>query len=219
MYYVDEDIYFEASEFANNLANEVSSYTDLPIYRVKCMHVKKYMQNIEDVDFLEIEFEEHLTELIIGSIAKIYGEVLITINKNTMYERKWFTTMHEVAHYFFDLITLEDGMSLSDMVTDEGYLPEDLPREYRANVTASILMANDEALAYAINKFKCYHSVCNYFYMSKAALQNRLVEHLVYVKNCSPQYAFSLVSNYRYSDGTHFKKIFFNRQDTVQIRD
>nr|WP_308168004.1 ImmA/IrrE family metallo-endopeptidase [Enterococcus innesii] len=217
MNYVDEDIYFEASNFANEFVKEISKYIGLPVYRVKCMHVKQYMEEVEEVDFLEVEFEEHLNGIVIGSIAKIFGEVLITINKNTIYPRKWFTTMHEVGHYFFDLITLKDGMSLSDMVTDEGYLPEDLPREYRANVIASVLMANDEALIYAINKFKCYHSVCNYFYMSKAALQNRLVEYLVYIKNCAPRYAFSLVNNYRYCDGVQFKKIFFNQQDTVQI--
>ena len=219
MNYVDEDIYFEASNFANELVKEISEYIGLPVYRMKCMHVKQYMEEVEDVDFLEVEFEEHLNGIVIGSIAKIYGEVLISINKNSIYPRRCFTSMHEVGHYFFDLIDLEDGMSLSDMVTDEGYLPEDLPREYRANVTASILMANDEALIYAVKKFKCYKSVCNYFYMSKAALQNRLLEHLVYIKNCTPSYAFTLVSNYRYSDGTQFKKIFFNQQDSIQIID
>ncbi len=51
MNYVDEDIYFEASNFANEFVKEISKYIGLPVYRVKCMHVKQYMEEVEEVDF------------------------------------------------------------------------------------------------------------------------------------------------------------------------
>lgn len=209
MNYVNEGLYFEASNLANSLSKDVGRYYNLPVEKVKCFHIQEYIEQVEDVEFLNIDFGTHLNKLMVGSIAKVYDEVLVSINKNVMLERQLFTSMHEIGHFYFDLPDLEKGSPLSDMLSEDGYFPEDLPREYRANVTASVLMANDEALRYAINRFPSYQNVCNYFYMSKAALQNRLVEYLSYVQNCTSQYAFSLVNDYRYSDGKKFRNVFF----------
>ena len=45
-----------------------------------------------------------------------------------------------------------------------GYLMEDFPKEYRANVGASMLMANDQALFYALKNFIHSKKLHNTFY-------------------------------------------------------
>ncbi len=56
------------------------------------------------------------------------------------------------------------------------YFPEDLPKEYRANAGASILMANDTAFHYVIKKFNSFKEVTNYFFMSKSTLRNKIID-------------------------------------------
>ena len=128
----------------------------------------------------------------LGSTTKI-------LNKNLMYERRNFTSMHEVVHLYKDIPYAEEGHTFSDMI----------PKEYRANVGASALMANDLALKYALNKFSSFEKVAKYFFMSKAALSNRLIEYLIFVKNCHPNYAHYLVNKYRYRREHEFLTLFY----------
>ncbi|MEQ7244729.1 ImmA/IrrE family metallo-endopeptidase [Enterococcus avium] len=138
----------------------------------------------------------------LGSTTKI-------LNKNLMYERRNFTSMHEVVHLYKDIPYAEEGHTFSDMISENGYSSEDLPKEYRANVGASALMANDLALKYALNKFFSFEKVAKYFFMSKAALSNRLIEYLIFVKNCHPNYAHYLVNKYRYRREHEFLTLFY----------
>ncbi|WP_086328118.1 toxin [Enterococcus faecium] len=55
------------------------------------------------------------------------------------------------------------------------YLLENCEKELRANVSVSILMANNRALPYALRNFD---EVANYFFLSKAALQKRILQYL-----------------------------------------
>lgn len=209
MSFIDEGIYFEASNLANGLAKEVARAYNIPIYCVNCRYIRKYVEEFEGISFLEVSFGKHLDQMLLGAISKVFGEIIISINKTVMYERKLFTSMHEVGHFYFDLEDLNAGNQLTDMINENGYLPEDFAREYRANVTASVLMANDEALKYAIRKFKTIKEVANYFFMSKSALRIRLREYLIYHLGCSPNYAFRLVNDYVYSNGQLFKTVFY----------
>ncbi|EMF0102568.1 ImmA/IrrE family metallo-endopeptidase [Enterococcus hirae] len=145
----------------------------------------------------------------LGSTTKILNEVLITINRNLMCERRNFTEMHEVVHLYKDIPYANEGYTFSDMISENGYFSEDLPKEYRANVGASILMANDLALKHAVIKFNSFEEVAKYFFMSKAALFNRLTEYLIFNKNCHPDYARCLINKYRYKNNKDFLNIFF----------
>ena len=209
MDFIEEELYFEAVDLANKVAKEAGNHCSVPIERTKCFHVKQYLEEIEDVEFLEVSFGGHLDTMMLGAITKARNEIMICLNRRTMYERRMFTAMHETSHYYFDLPNLCDGMTLNDMIDGQGYSSEDLPREYRANVGASVLMANDTALLHAISFLRSYQELCDYFYMSKAAMQNRLLEYLIYIKKCTRNYAYVLVNDYRYSSGREFKSIIF----------
>ncbi|MGM0125740.1 hypothetical protein IGI37_003140 [Enterococcus sp. AZ194] len=209
MDYVDAGLYFEASDIANELCHEAAAYLSKPIERINCFDVKLYVEEIEEVEFIEVTFKKHLRKMMLGSTSKIAGETFISINAELMLERKNFTCMHEVIHYYRDIPYEKENHTFSDMIEENGYLPEDYPKEYRANVGAGILMANDEALQYALTKFDNFGKVANYFFISKAALFNRLRDYLVYIQNCSPSYAASLVTKYKYGQSKDFFQAFF----------
>lgn len=207
MNFIDEELYFEASNLANRICEEVASEFDIPIHKVKNVHIKNYMEQVKNIAFIDVSFGDHLDNLLLGSISKVFGEIIISINKTMIWERRLFTCMHEIGHFYFDLDSLNAGNQLTDMMNEDGYLPDDLPREFRANVTASVLMSNDSALRFSIQKFNSFNKIAEYFCMSKSALRVRLTEYLMYHFNCSPNYSYQLVNDFVYSDGREFRKI------------
>ncbi|EJC3746413.1 ImmA/IrrE family metallo-endopeptidase [Enterococcus faecium] len=198
MDFIREELYFEAVDFANKLAHEVSVYYSKNIEKIKCFDIEDYIIEKDIAEIIYYDFKKQLRDKMLGSTTKILNEVLITINKNLMCERRNFTEMHEIVHLYKDIPYAKEGHTFSDMISENGYFSEDLPKEYRANVGASVLMANDLALKYALNKFSSFEEVAKYFFMSKAALFNRLTEYLIFIKNCHPVYARCLVNEYRY---------------------
>lgn len=208
--FINEELYFEATNLTNELINEVSYFSSKKIEEVKCFDIEDYVKKIEDVEFCDYPFQKQLKKNMLGSITKVYDEIIITTNENLVLERKNFTKMHEIIHYYRDIPNISDCHSLSDMISENGYLVEDLPKEYRANVGASILLANEQALLYAIQKFHSFHQVADYFFMSKSALHNRLKEYLIFVCNCSPQNAYKLVYEYRMGNNNNFFNTFYS---------
>lgn len=208
--YVDSGLYFEASDIANELCNEAAAYLSKPIERVNCFDVKTYVEEVEDIEFIEVTFKKHLRKMMLGSTSKIAGEIFISINAELMIERKNFTCMHEIIHYYRDIPYEQENHTFSDMIEENGYLSEDFPKEYRANVGASILMANDQALQYALKKFETFEEVARYFFMSKAALFNRLSDYLIYVHNCTPSYSRTLINHYKFGRKNDLFQVFFS---------
>lgn len=211
MDFISEELYFEAFNLSNELIKEVAYYSSKNIEQVKCFDIEKYVKEVEDVEFVEYTFQKQLKNRMLGSTSKVYDEIIIATNKDLILQRKNFTKMHEIIHYYRDIPYINtETHTFSDMISENGYFPEDLPKEHRANVGASILMANDAALHYALKKFHSFKEVADYFFMSKSALRNRIIEHLIYINNCTPQYAFSLFNDYFFCSGKKFRRIFFN---------
>lgn len=207
--FIREELYFEAVDFANKLAYEVSLYYSKNIEKIKCFDIEGYIIEKDIAEIIYYDFKKQLRDKMLGSTTKILNEVLITINRNLMCERRNFTEMHEVVHLYKDIPYANEGYTFSDMISENGYFSEDLPKEYRANVGASVLMANDLALKHAVIKFNSFEEVAKYFFMSKAALFNRLTEYLIFNKNCHPDYARCLINKYRYKNNKDFLNIFF----------
>ncbi|PZL72167.1 toxin [Enterococcus plantarum] len=211
MDFINEELYFEAFNLANELTKEVAYYCSKKVEEVKCFDIEKYVNEVEDIEFIDYSFKKQLKNKMLGSTSKVYGEVIITTNKNLMLERKNFTKMHEIIHFYRDIPYVSESHTFSDMVIENGYFPEDIPREYRANVGASILLANDRALLVALKKFSSFYQVADYFFMSKSALQNRLKEHLIFICNCTPKHAFQLVYNYRIGNNKEFFQVIYSK--------
>lgn len=209
MNYFDESLYFEAANIANDLARKAAALLDKDLTQIKCYDIQKYVEQTENVVFTSYDFGSKLREIMLGSTSEIDGVIVIATNKSVIVERKNFSEMHETMHVYCDVKGGAVPHAFTDMILEDGYLSEDEPKEYRANIGASVLMSNDEALKYALRKFKNFDEVANYFFMSKAALMNRLKDYLVFVQNCTPEYAFRLCSAFRYGRSSEFFRIFY----------
>lgn len=194
---VSEGLYFEAADLANELSEEVSYYCSKKMEHVKCYDIENYVNEVEDVEFIDYDFKDNLSKKMLGSITKVHGEIIITTNQHLMLERKNFTKMHEIIHYYKDVPYLGESHAFSDMILEDTYLPEDY-KKLRANIGASILMANDRALPYALKKFRNFNEVANYFFMSKAALRKRILQYLEFTGGYTSEEAYKLFKNYYY---------------------
>ncbi|MDT2101272.1 ImmA/IrrE family metallo-endopeptidase [Enterococcus faecalis] len=206
--FIRDELYFEAFNLANELVKEVACYSSKKLEQIKCFDIENYVKKIENVEFVEYNFKKQLNKKMLGSTSKVYDEIIITTNKNLILERKNFTKMHEVIHYYRDIPDITcDCHTFSDMILANGYFQKDIPKEYRANVGSSILMANDVALSFAFKKFHSFQEIAQYFFMSKSALRNRIIEHLIYIHSYTPQHARLIFNNYYYKGDNFLRSI------------
>lgn len=210
MNFFDEDTYWEASVVANKIAQEAAGYFNIDVKRVKNNHIKSFVENTKDVLYLEYNFGNHLGKMMLGSTQKINGVTVVAVSKKSIVERRFFSEMHETMHVYCDPITENSGRAFSELIIEGGYLPEDEFIEKRANYGASILMANDEALLDGLKMFQRFEQVANYFFMSKSAFSNRLVSYLVFNRNCTPNYAYKLLQNYKRGNNLEFFKVVYS---------
>lgn len=207
MDFFDEEAFRDATFVANSIARRTADYYDIEVKDVKNFHIKEFVENDKLAIYAEHYFKPPLDKLMLGSTQKVEGIIVLAVNALSMVERKFFSEMHETIHAYCDPIKENDGRAFSDLLLEEGYLPEDEYIEKRANFGAGILMANDEALIYGINKFRNFLHTANFFFMSKGAYKNRLRAFLVFERDCTPQYAFQLVHKYEIGYGLEFYKI------------
>ncbi|EGP4822338.1 ImmA/IrrE family metallo-endopeptidase [Enterococcus faecium] len=195
---ISEELYFEAADLANELSEEVGYYCSKKMEHVKCYNIESYVNEVENVEFIDYDFKDNLSKKMLGSITKVHGEIIITTNQHLMLERKNFTKMHEIIHYYRDVPYIGESHAFSDMILEDTYLPEDYEKELRANIGASILMANDQALPCALRKFRNFDEVANYFFMSKAALRKRILQYLEFTGGYTSDEAYRLFKKYYY---------------------
>lgn len=207
MDFYDEDAYREASFIANLIAQRTADFYDIEVKDVKNFHIKKFVEEDKLAVYVEHNFKPPLNRIMLGSTQLVEGVIVLAVNKLTMVERRFFSEMHETIHAYCDPIKENNGRAFSDLLMEEGYLPEDEFIERRANIGAGILMANDEALIFGINKFGNFIHTANFFFMSKGAFRNRLRSYLVFERNCTPQYAYQLVQKYEIGCRSDFYKI------------
>ncbi|TRZ33255.1 toxin [Enterococcus avium] len=207
MDFYDEDAYREASFVANSIAKRTADFYGIEVKDVKNFHIKNFVEEDKLAIYVEHYFKPPLDRIMLGSTQMVEGVIVLAVNKLSMIERRYFSEMHETIHAYCDPIKENGGRAFSDLVTEEDYLAEDEFTEKRANCGAGILMANDEALIYAINKFRNFYRTANFFFMSKGAYRNRVRTFLVFERDCTPQYAYKLVHKYECGFGSDFYRI------------
>lgn len=207
MDFYDEDAFRDATFVANSIAQRTADFYGIEVKDVKNFHIKEFVEEDKLAIYAEHYFKPPLDKLMLGSTQKVEGIIVLAVNALSMVERKFFSEMHETIHAYCDPIKENDGRAFSDLLLEEGYLPEDEFIEKRANFGAGILMANDEALIFGINKFRNFLRTANFFFMSKGAFKNRLRAFLVFERDCTPQYAYKLVHKYENGFGTDFYRV------------
>ena len=85
---ISEELYFEAADLANELSEEVGYYCSKKMEHVKCYDIESYVNEVENVEFIDYDFKDNLSKKMLGSITKVHGEIIITTNQHLMLERK-----------------------------------------------------------------------------------------------------------------------------------
>lgn len=166
-------MYLEVSDLANDIANKAAKHLSKKVEYVRCSDIEQYMTEVENIEFIDYKFKNNLNKLLLGSISKVQDEFIITTNKNLSDEYKNFTKMH-------------------DIILQKDYLPEDFDKEVAADIGAGILMVNDQALRYALKKFKKFNDISNYFNMSKSAFRVRTIQYLEFNEKFTYNTAYKL---------------------------
>lgn len=180
-----DGLYYEVSDLANDIANKAAKHLSKKVEYIRCSDIEQYMTEVENIEFIDYKFKNNLNKVLLGSISKVQDEFIITTNKNLSDEYKNFTKMHEIIHYYRDYSYLSKSHAFSDFISQKDYLPEDFDKEVAADIGAGILMANDQALKYALSKFKNINKLTNHFSMSNATLKVRIMQYLEFTENYS----------------------------------
>lgn len=173
-----DGLYFEVSDLANDIANKVAKYLSKKVEYIKCCDIEQYMTEVKNIEFIDYKFKNNLSKVLLGSISKIQDEFIITTNKNLSDEYKNFTKMHEIIHYYRDYSYISKSHAFSDFILQKDYLPEDFDKEVAADIGAGILMANDQALSYAIKIYNNFDEISKYFFMNRKVLRTRIIQYL-----------------------------------------
>lgn len=75
-----EEFYFEVVDFVNEFLEEVSYYCLKKMEYVKCYDIESYVNEVENVEFIDYDFKDNLSKKMFGFIIKVYGEIIIIIN-------------------------------------------------------------------------------------------------------------------------------------------
>lgn len=193
-----DGLYYEVSDLANDIANKAAKHLSKKVEYVRCTDIEQYMTEVEKIEFIDYKFKNNLNKLLLGSISKVQDEFIITTNKNLSDEHKNFTKMHEIIHYYRDYSYLSKSHAFSDFISQKDYLPEDFDKEVAADIGAGILMANDQALKYALRKFKKFDEIENHFDMNRSILKTRIMQHLEFNENYSYDKANKILKQYLY---------------------
>lgn len=190
-----DGLYYEVSDLANDIANKAAKHLSKKVEYIRCSDIEQYMTEVENIEFIDYKFKNNLNKVLLGSISKVQDEFIITTNKNLSDEYKNFTKMHEIIHYYRDYTYLSESHAFSDFILQKDYLPEDFDKEVAADIGASILMANDHALTYALKIFRNFEEVSNYFFMSKSVLKKRILQYLEFSKGYTLRESYRLYKN------------------------
>jgi len=185
-------LYLEVSDLANDIANKAAKHLSKKVEHVRCTGIEQHMTEVEKIEFIDYKFKNNLNKLLLGSISKVQDEFIITTNQNLSDEYKNFTKMHEIIHYYRDYTYLSKSHAFSDFILQKDYLPEDFYKEVAADIGAGILMVNDQALRYALKKFKIFNDISNYFNMSKSAFRVRTIQYLEFNEKFTYNTAYKL---------------------------
>lgn len=196
---LDYDTYFEYHDQSYQVIEKVADYYRLELKDLRWDHYRDYAIDVENIKIVPYGFGHVSSKLLSANILKMGDAVGISYNTSMVDGRQRFSILHEIGHFFFDLNQEEYRQGFSELLNGSGYSEEDMPREQRANVFASLAMANNEALRECLKNGMSFSKMCNEFQLSNAALYVRLFDLLTKLFRLNPNIARQAVNSYRYS--------------------
>lgn len=195
---LDYDTYFEYHDQSYEVIEKVAHYYGLELKDIRWDHFRDYVIDVENVKIVPYDFGNVSSKLFSANILKMGNAVGISYNISMVYGRQRFSILHEIGHYFFDFNQDDYRQGFSELLNGQGYQEEDIPKEYRANVFASLAMANNEAIRNSLNSGMTFYELCREFELSNAALYVRLLDLLTMLFRLNHNIARQAVNSYRY---------------------
>lgn len=193
---IDYDAYEEASAEVYKAIKIVAKYYNLELVQLKWSHFYNFTKDILQVHFVKYPLKTELSKIFSGCIIPLEGIITIAYNTNVSLPRRFFTICHEITHRFCDMEDIQKTRGFEDYLEISSIDPKEDFIEYRANVGASLLMCNNEALAIQLASGRNFFQIAEFFYMSQAAMYNRLIEFSVYQIGINPYQSKEIVGKF-----------------------
>lgn len=203
---IDYDAYDEASADVYKAIKIVAKYYNLELVQLRWNHFFNFTKDVLQVHFVKYPLKTELGKIFSGCIIPLEGIITIAYNANVSLPRRFFTICHEITHRFCDMEDIQKARGFEDYLEVSSIDPKEDFIEYRANVGASLLMCNDEALSIQLSGRRNFLQLADFFYMSQAAMYNRLIEFCVYKIKINPYQAKDVVRNFTMGDSEFFSK-------------
>lgn len=216
MYPEELEKYLEIQQISQNLSKTISDHYHIKETQIRWQNVTDFFKDTKKITISPLNKNQF--NKLINSSYGIYGLTIINkylsivyYNDTSIPSRQHFTILHELSHIQLHSNTMNE--TYSSLITSNDYSDDDQVKEQEANILASQLIINDNALCQYINNGFTFNQICKEFEISREALKNRIKNHLKYyhIKNnidhCDENkmiknpFSYAIIITTRYIDG------------------
>ncbi len=214
---VDSNVYNKCLNLANELLNQISAQSQIPVSKIFPKDIILYFESNYDINFSFFEskkneiiykdlvqnpdfiiLDDSLVNRTSGLTIPKKDRTLIFINQSMPLTRIKFTILHELTHLYFH--KLEDNKKVFTSKFSGKYSDDVLPFEDEANIIASLLFCSTPKLEMLLTRNYSFDKIKSITGMSIKGLHSRLLNFLHHILGLSNSKALGLVLKLRDND-------------------
>ncbi|WP_374788108.1 ImmA/IrrE family metallo-endopeptidase [Lactococcus lactis] len=214
---VDSNVYNKCLNLANELLNQISAQSQIPVSKIFPKDIILYFESNYDINFSFFEskkneiiykdlvqnpdfiiLDDSLVNRTSGLTIPKKERALIFINQSMPLTRIKFTILHELTHLHFH--KLEDNKKVFTSKFSGKYSDDVLPFEDEANIIASLLFCSTPKLEMLLTRNYSFDKIKSITGMSIKGLHSRLLNYLHHILGLSNSKALELVLKLRDND-------------------
>ncbi|MGN8064990.1 ImmA/IrrE family metallo-endopeptidase [Lactococcus lactis] len=214
---VDSNVYNKCLNLANELLNQISAQSQIPVSKIFPKDIILYFESNYDINFSFFESKKNeiiykdlvqnpdfiildnsLVNRTSGLTMPKKERALIFINQSMPLTRIKFTILHELTHLHFH--KLEDNKKVFTSKFSGKYSDDVLPFEDEANIIASLLFCSTPKLEMLLTRNYSFDKIKSITGMSIKGLHSRLLNYLHHILGLSNSKELELVLRLRDND-------------------
>lgn len=214
---VDSNVYKKCLNLANELLNQISAQSQIPVSKIFPKDIILYFETNYDINFSFFEsqkneiiykdlvqnpdfiiLDDSLVNRTSGLTMPKKERTLIFINQSMPLTRIKFTILHELMHLHFH--KLEDNKKVFTSKFSGKYSDDVLPFEDEANIIASLLFCSTQKVEMLLTRNYSFDKIRVATGMSIKGLHSRLLNYLHHILGLSNSEALELVLKLRDND-------------------
>lgn len=214
---VDSNVYNKCLNLANELLNQISAQSQIPVSKIFPKDIISYFESKYDINFSFFEsqkneiiykdlvqnpdfiiLDDSLVNRTSGLTMPKKERALIFINQSMPLTRIKFTILHELTHLHFH--KLEDSKKVFTSKFSGKYSDDVLPFEDEANIIASLLFCSTPKLEMLLTRNYSFDKIKSITGMSIKGLHSRLLNYLHHIIGLNNSKALDLVLKLRDDD-------------------